>query len=118
MSELVNLYKKEKDPKVKERLLLVIRVRCDRQIPFRVVLELNRSSPWASDWLKRYDEGIEGLKDNPKSGRHPELSAEIDYSIRTILRESDQGWTTKQIEELIIKESGIKYACTEILFIL
>jgi putative transposase len=114
-TKLVNLYKKEKDPKVKERLLLVIRVRCDRQIPFRAVRELNRSSPWASDWLKRYDEeGIEGLKDKPKSGRHPELSAETEYRIRTILRESNQGWTTKQIEELIIKESGIKYHYTHI----
>ena len=71
---------------------------------------------WASDWLKRYDEeGIEGLKDKPKSGRHPELSTEIEYRIRTILRESNQVWTTtKQIEELIIKESGIKYHYTHI----
>ena len=57
---------------------------------------------------------IEGLKDKPKSGRHPELSAEIEYRIRTLLRESNQGWTTKQIEELIIKESGIKYHYTHI----
>ncbi len=53
-SQLVNLYKKEKDPKVKERLLLVIRVKCDHQIPYRFVKEMNRSNPWASDWLKRY----------------------------------------------------------------
>ncbi|MER5176231.1 MAG: helix-turn-helix domain-containing protein, partial [Candidatus Nitrosocosmicus sp.] len=61
-TKLGNLYKKENDPKVKERLLLVIRVREDRQVPFRVVKQLNRSNPWASDWLKRYDkEGLEGL---------------------------------------------------------
>ncbi|HEY6536949.1 MAG TPA: hypothetical protein VIY08_14310 [Candidatus Nitrosocosmicus sp.] len=55
-SKLVNLYKKENDPKVKERLLLIIKVREDKQIPFRVVKELYpRSNPWASDWLKRYD---------------------------------------------------------------
>ena len=45
-SQLVNLYKKEKDPKVKERLLLVIRVMCDHQIPYHVVKEMNRSNPW------------------------------------------------------------------------
>ena len=72
-NKAVNLYKKENDPKVKERLLLIIRVREDRQIPFRVVKEMHRSNPWASDWLKRYDkEGIEGLKDRTKSGRPPE----------------------------------------------
>ncbi len=59
-SKLVNLYKKENDPKVKERLLLIIKVREDGQIPFRVVKDIHRSSPWALDWLKRYDkEGID-----------------------------------------------------------
>jgi len=51
---LVNLYKKENDPKVKERLLLVIKVREDKQIPFHVVKDMHRSNnPWASDWLKK-----------------------------------------------------------------
>ena len=68
-AKLVNLYKKENDPKVKERLFLVIRVIEDGQVPFRVVKEMNRSNPWASEWLKRYDkEGVEGLKDRPKIG--------------------------------------------------
>ncbi|MER5175511.1 MAG: helix-turn-helix domain-containing protein [Candidatus Nitrosocosmicus sp.] len=118
-AKLVNLYKKENDPKVKERLLLVIRVREDGQVPFRVVKEMHRSNPWASDWLKRYDkEGIEGLKDRTKSGRSPEMSKEISFSIKKELKESNQGWTTKQVEELIIKKSGIKYHYTHIYRIL
>jgi putative transposase len=52
-TKLVNLNKKEKDPKVKERSLLIIRVRHDQQVPFRVIKEMNRSDPWASYWLKR-----------------------------------------------------------------
>ncbi|MDQ6723639.1 MAG: helix-turn-helix domain-containing protein [Thermoproteota archaeon] len=81
-TKLVNLFKKENDPEVKERLLLIIRERKDGQIPYRVVKEMYRSNPWASDWLKRYDkEGIEGLKDRTKSGRQPELSEEISYQI-------------------------------------
>jgi hypothetical protein len=47
-SKLVDLYKKENNPKVKERPLLVIRVREDGRIPFRVVKEMHRSNPWAS----------------------------------------------------------------------
>ena len=101
-SKLVNLYKKENDSKVKERLLLVIKVREDKQIPFRVVKEMHRSNPWASDWLKRYDkEGLEGLRNRTKSGRPPELTEETSYQIKQELKESNQGWTTKQIEELI-----------------
>jgi transposase len=118
-AKLVNLYKKENDPKVKERLFLVIRVIEDGHVPFRVVKEMHRSNPWASDWLKRYDEeGVEGLKDRPKIGRSPELSEEISYRIRKELKESNQGWTTKQVDELIVKRSGIKYHYTHIYRIL
>jgi putative transposase len=113
------LYKKENDPKVKERLLLVIRVREDGQIPFHVVKEMHRSNPWASDWLKRYDkEGICGLKDRTKSGRSSELSEEAIFIIRRELSNSKEGWTTKQAEELIVKKSGIKYHYTHIYRIL
>jgi len=118
-TQLVNLYKKENDPKVKERLLLIIKVREDGQIPFRVAEEMHRSNPWASDWLKRYDkEGVKGLKDRTKSGRPSELSQEATYQITKELKKSNQGWTTKQVEELIIKKSGIKYHYTHIYRIL
>ena len=53
---------------------------------------MNRSNPWASDWLKRYDkEGIEGLKDRTKSGRSPELSEEISYQIKKELNGKQPG---------------------------
>ena len=118
-AKLVDLYKRETDSKVKERLLLVIRVREDGHVPFRVVKEMKRSNPWASDWLKRYDgEGIKGLKDRTRSGRPPELPEEVSYRIKKELKESNQGWTTKQVEELIVKKSGIKYHYTHIYRIL
>ncbi|HXT83072.1 MAG TPA: helix-turn-helix domain-containing protein [Verrucomicrobiae bacterium] len=118
-SKLVNQYKKESDSKVKERLLLIIKVREDNEIPFHVVIELHRSNPWASDWLKRYDkEGLDGLKDRTKTGRPPELSEDISFSIKKELSNSKQGWTTKQVEELIIKKSGVKYHHTHIYRIL
>jgi putative transposase len=118
-SKLVNLYKKENDPMVKERLLLIIKVREDKQIPFRVVKEMHRSNPWASDWLIRYDkEGLEGLRNRTKSGRPSELTEEISYQIKKELKENDKGWTTKQVEELIVQKSGIKYHYTHIYRIL
>jgi hypothetical protein len=45
--ELTNLYKKESDPNVKERLLLVLKVKVDDMIPARVARELHRSRTWA-----------------------------------------------------------------------
>ena len=91
-------------------MLLVLNVVYQGKVSAQVARDLHRSKAWASDWLKRYDkEGIEGLKTRPKSGRPSELSEEIMYQIKKELKESNQGWTTKQAEELIVKKSGIKY---------
>jgi transposase len=50
----------------------------------------NRSNPWASDWLKRYDEEEkEGLRNRTKSGRPSELTEEIEYQIKKELKESN-----------------------------
>lgn len=104
-------YKIEKDAKVKERMQLVLNVVYHGKVAAQVAeREIHRSRSWACRWLKRYEEyGIEGLKDIPKGGRPTELSAEIVYKIKTILKESNQGWTTKQIEELIIQHAGVRY---------
>ena len=98
---------------MKERILLVIRVREDGQVPLRVVKEMHRSNPWASDWLKRYDkEGTEGLRDRTRSGRTPEISQETPCQIKKELAVSNQGWTTRQVDDLIVRKSGIKYHYT------
>ncbi|HXT83945.1 MAG TPA: hypothetical protein VN704_06385, partial [Verrucomicrobiae bacterium] len=44
----------------------------------------------------------------------PELSEETSYQIKKELSNSNQGWTTKQVKQLIIKKSGIKYHYTHI----
>jgi transposase len=104
------IYRYEQDVKSKERMLLVLNVVYQGKVSAQVARDLHRSKAWASDWLKRYDkEGINGLKTRQKSGRPSELSEEVVYQIKKALKESNQGWTTKQAEELIVKKSGIKY---------
>jgi putative transposase len=96
--------------KTKERMFLVLNVIYRGKISAHVAKDLHRSKAWACEWLKRYDkEGIEGLITRPKSGRPSKISEEVVYQIKKELKESNQGWTTKQVEELIVKESGIKY---------
>ena len=109
----------EKDVNVKERMLLVLNVVYHGRIAAHVAKDLHRSRSWACQWLKRYDrQGLDGLKDIPKSGRPTELPEEIEHEIKTILTDSNQGWTTKQVEELITKESGIRYHSNHIYRIL
>ena len=109
----------EHDVKTKERMMLVLNVLYNDIIPAQAARELHRSRAWASDWLKRYDEeGIEGLQDRTKSGRPIGMSEETSISIKKELSNSKEGWTTKQVEELIVKKSGIKYHYTHIYRIL
>ena len=104
------LYKRESDADTKERMLLVLNVVYDKHIPAQTAKDLHRSRTWASDWLKRYrEEDIEGLKDRPKSGRPPDIPEVTIYKIKNELLSSKQGWTTKQVYDIIVRESGIHY---------
>ncbi len=91
-------------------MLFVLNVVYDKHIPAQVARSLHRSRTWSSDWLKRFrEEGIEGLRDRPKSGRPQDIPEEIVYKIKNQLSSSKQGWTTKQVYDIIIQESGIHY---------
>ena len=106
--EATKLYKGQLNPKIKERLLLILRVKDDGILPAHAADELHRSRPWALYWLDRFSkEGIEGLKDRSKTGRPPKIPEELAIRIRTKLLESKQGWTTKQVREMISMESGV-----------
>jgi transposase len=112
---LIRLYKKETNLKVKERILLVIKVEYDNVIPAYAADELHRSRPWALYWLDRFSqEGVEGLKNRSKSGRPSDIPEQTIYEIKNELSSSKQGWTTKEVEGLIVKKSGIRYHYTHI----
>jgi putative transposase len=96
-------------------LLLTLKVKVDGKVPAHVAQELHRSKPWASYWLDRYNkEGTEGLKDKLKCGRTSHLPSEIALKIRKKLTESKQGWSTKQVNDMIVQESGIRYHYTHV----
>jgi putative transposase len=80
---LDNAYKHESDANVRERILLVRRIISDGEDIVLVSKELHRSIAWEYKWLKRFDnEGLEGLKDRPRSGRPPDIPEEKLLKIR------------------------------------
>jgi putative transposase len=108
---LNNAYKKEKDSNVKERILLVKRVKIDKQEAASVAEnELNRSRWWAYKWLHRFDkDGLDGLKDQPRSGRPPDVPKGVMIKIKQELAESNTGWDFRQVMDLIYKKTGVRY---------
>jgi putative transposase len=104
------LYRKQSHARLKERLLLVLKIEGDRMIPARVAKELHRSRTWTSEWLARYHkEGIDGLENRSKSGRPSKLPREVAVRIRKKLKQRKQGWTTQQVHEMIVKEGNVHY---------
>jgi len=113
--KLEERYRSESDPKLKERLLLVLEVRGDGELPAHVSKQIHRSKPWASYWLDRYDkEGVASLQDRPRSGSPSKLPPEISVKIKKKLKESKQGWTTKQVNDMIVREGGVQYHYTHV----
>lgn len=96
---------------VRERLLLVRRVREDNEQAARVAEEeFHKSRWWAYKWLKRFDKsGLDGLKDLPRSGRPPEVSEEKFARIRRELSENPSGWKAKEIMNIIHEKAGVRY---------
>ena len=72
--------------------------------------ELHRARSWAYKWCKRYsDEGLEGLRDKPRSGKPSVVSKEVREKIKQELSNSNTGWDIKQVMDLIQKKTGVKY---------
>jgi putative transposase len=108
---LNSAYKKEKVANIKERILLVRRVKIDKQEAASVAEnELNRSRWWAYKWLHRFDkEGLDGLKDKERSGRPPDVPKDTMINIRQELEDSNSGWDFRQVMDLIYKKTGVRY---------
>lgn len=111
LSILDKAYKNEHDALVKERLLLIIRIAIDKQHIEAVASELHKSRAWAYKWYKRYnDEGLEGLRDKPRSSGIPSsIDEEEIVKIKQELSTSNTGWDTKEVIYLVKKKTGIKY---------
>lgn len=111
LKQLNSAYRKETDAIVKERILLVKRVRYDKNEASSVAeIEINKTRTWAYKWLHRFDrDGLEGLKDKERSGRPSSVSKEIMVKIRKELEDSNTGWDFRQVMDLIYKRARVRY---------
>jgi putative transposase len=108
---LKQTYKKERDGKIKERILMLIHshegkssrdvgkiIQCDQKLVLY--------------WKNRYEkEGLEGLKTKPRSGKPTLLSRRQEEKIKKKIAEENpvNPWTTKKVCELIRKETKVQY---------
>jgi putative transposase len=109
--QLDSVYRKETNANIKERILLVKRVRYGKQeAAITAEIELGKTRTWAYKWLHRFDkDGLEGLKDKKRTGRPPEIPKDVMVKIRKELSDSNTGWDFRQVMDLIYTKSGIRY---------
>lgn len=104
-------YRRESDANVRERILLVRRVRVDRKEAASVAeVELHRTRAWGYKWLKRFnEESLDGLQSRHRSGRPPDVPEEKMMVIKRELSQKPSGWRIKEIMNLIYEKSGVRY---------
>lgn len=115
---LKDLYSKEKDVRLKERLhILVLLRRGFVQRDVSDMLEISVGK--VPFWKKRFErDGFEGLRDKPKSGKPTKLSKKVLDNLSERLKNLKgkekeiivAGWNTKQIRDVIEEYAGVKYS--------
>lgn len=110
--ELEKCYKMEKNSRVKLRILMVWRVK-EGVSTTRLEEELHVHHSTVSTWVKRFnEEGFEGLKDQPKSGRPPKISHE---EFQEVLEKNprDEGYPLEvwsvRILQVHLTKMGVNY---------
>jgi transposase len=112
---LESAYNQEKDGEVKARTLLVLRVKVDGVRPAHAVKELHRTRPWATKWLRRFqEEGLDGLETKKRSGRPPKIPPRVLMRIRRKLTTHPDGWRVHEVREVIRNESSVSLSMRQV----
>ena len=109
LSELKSRYKDEKDPDVRERLLMMIWLKKGKTT-YDIAELLSCPQSKVMYWKGKFEkQGIEGLKTIPKPGRAPMLSKEQVMHVRRKLEAADY-WLARLVRELIYEETHQVYS--------
>ena len=111
LEELEKAYKKEKNHKVRARMVAVRMVRVRNMSVSETADIQGRCPNWVHNLLRRYDEGgLEGLRDLPKSGRPGRILRDTLDGI--IAKVAYCGIIPVDLQQRIRKETGVKLHIT------
>jgi len=110
VAELQAAYKREKDPYVRERILIVMWLK-KGMTTYEVAELLGCPQSKVAYWKSRFEkEGIKGLRTRPRMGKPKKLSENVREKIEKKLEENPYGWSIKEVRELIREVGGVTYS--------
>ena len=106
-AELMYVYKKEPNPKAKERMLAVLNVVAEGETISTIAKLFRKSYNSIKNWVMRFKEfGIAGLYEKPRSGRPTKI---VNHKITEFFASVKNGIFPKQIVRQIKKDTGVLY---------
>jgi len=110
VSELQELYEKERDADLRERLLIATWLKKGKTT-YEVADLLSCPQSKVMYWKSRFEkEGLEGLRTRHRPGQPKKLSEELQDRIVKKLEGNPHGWTTRSVIELIHRDGNVKYS--------
>ena len=104
----------EKKCRIKDRMMLIIRIKYDGMDIRKAAKSLGKSGSWGYKWYARYKQvGFDNLDDMPHTGR----PSKIDKAVMKKIRKNACRkliWTGREMQDYILKHSGTKYYITHV----
>ncbi|CAD7771944.1 hypothetical protein FHEFKHOI_01126 [Candidatus Methanoperedenaceae archaeon GB50] len=110
--ELEEKYRKERNPRIKEKLLAILLLYDGKNI-YEVGEIIRRSERAIKEWLKRWNRENYGgiMPETSKRGRKPRISSEEWYKKDKILMEIEgKAMTLKEVTVYVKTTRGVEYA--------
>lgn len=116
-SEVKNAYDKEKDARIKLRLLIILKA-FKIKSSYKIGEQVNASHVKVQRWINRFNKnGFDGLKDYSKTGRPAYVNDKKKIILKEILdspKEFSVGWRTLEVLDKIKKRFQIKYTARHV----
>ena len=107
---IIDAYKKEKNVHVYKRLQIVKRIFVDGKSIAEATKEMNMSESWGSKWYKRFtDEGLDGLKTRPRSGRPSRVPRWLMRRVMRCARKISRCWTAEEMKSRIFEMTNTTF---------
>ena len=115
---MVKRYAAETNGKIKDRMMLIIKIKRDGMNIREATKSLGKSGSWGYKWYARYIQvGFDNLDDQPHIGRSLKVGKAVMKKIRkNACRKLI--WTGKEMQDYILKNAGMKYSITHVGYLL